>query len=205
MANRPDEPLETEISHEASRRPIPQFERTSSPIATVPQQPDQPLVHVAIHLLNQDATSVDYNHPQREAQPTLEVPLDYWDWLGTPRAAPSDGGRRTGVWTEPTSCWSPRPSREAGPSRSKTSTTPTIRSWISACAGTRASPGPRPDHGPPAACMSSSAPSALQAEELAASTPAIAERILGRRTSRPSSAGRIHAALPRREHRSGPA
>src|SRR5258708_39889640 len=51
IANRPDESVKAKLGHEASRSPLPHFERASPPAADARQQPDQPLVHVAVHLL----------------------------------------------------------------------------------------------------------------------------------------------------------
>src|ERR671925_366503 len=51
MADGPDESVEPEVCREACRRPFAQAEGTTIPTAYVTQQPDQPPVHVAIHLL----------------------------------------------------------------------------------------------------------------------------------------------------------
>lgn len=50
-AYRPDESVEAKLLREASWSPLPHYKRASPPTAYARQQPDQPLVHVAVHLL----------------------------------------------------------------------------------------------------------------------------------------------------------
>src|SRR5262245_42748610 len=51
MADGPDESVEPEVRSEACRGPLTQGERPTAPAAHVSKQPDQPLVHVPVHLL----------------------------------------------------------------------------------------------------------------------------------------------------------
>src|SRR5215470_14303865 len=51
MADGPDESVEPEVCRNAGGGPLAQGERPTAPAASVRQQPDEPRVHVAVHLL----------------------------------------------------------------------------------------------------------------------------------------------------------